>query len=149
MKKIRKDEQYFIVDYEANAKYYDNKSRPTEPYARNFVNQMRNFNPELNEFLDMFASDIVKPDKLLWSDVENSVKYTASYSVKGSIVDAGSFSFSVRKMTVSVVPTAEGEMEITLDNIVLPWILLEGRDGKLPEIKPTGIKGKLQGLFKK
>ncbi len=149
MKRIRKDNQYFDIDYQANAAYYDSKKSPTEPYAKNFVNQMRHFNPELNEFLDMFASDITKPDDLKWEDVEDGVKYTAKYSVNGTIVDADSFEFKVRKMVVTARPVGEGKLEITYDNIVLPWILLEGRDGKLPEIEPTGIKGKLKGLFKK
>lgn len=149
MKRIRKNSQYFDIDYEANAAYYDSKTCPCEPYAKNFVNQMRHFNPELNEFIDSFASDILKPDALEWCDVEDRVRYTAKYSVNGTIVEADRFDFNVRKMEVSVVPTDEGKLEICLDNVVLPWILLETRDGKLPEIQPTGIKAKLKGLFKK
>lgn len=149
MKRIRKNSQYFDIDYQANAAYYDSKTWPVEPYAKNYVNQMRHFNPELNEFLDMFASDITKPDELKWEDTENDVRYTAKYSVNGTIVDADRFEFNVRKMVITVEPTGDGKLMITYDNIVLPWILLEGRDGKLPEIQPTGIKGKLKGLFKK
>lgn len=149
MKKIRKNEQFFLIDFDSNAIEYTARKIDGAPYAKNFSNQMRNFNPELNEFLDSFAVDIIKPDELKWSDVDNYVRYTAVYTAKGSIVDAESFSFNVRKMTVSAVPCGEGELKITMDNVVLPWILIEGRDGKLPEIKPTGIKGKLQGLFKK
>lgn len=149
MKRIRKDTQYFDIDYEANAKYYDAKQSPTGPYAKNFVNQMRHFNPELNEFLDMFASDIVKPDELKWVDVDEGVKYTAKYSVTGEIVNAERFDYKIRKMTIAVVPVGDGKLEICYDNIVLPWILIETRDGKMPEIQPTGIKAKLKGLFKK
>lgn len=149
MKRIRKDSQYFDIDYQANAACYDSRKCPTEPYAKNYVNQMRHFNPELNEFLDMFASDITKPDDIKWEDLDDSVKYTAKYSVNGTIVNANSFEFNVRKMHVTVVPKGDGKLEICYNNIVLPWILLEGRDGKLPEIQPTGIKGKLKGLFKK
>ena len=149
MKRVRKDNQYFDIDYEANANYYDSKVSPTEPYAKNYVNQMRHFNPELNEFLDMFASDIVKPDDLKWVDVENGVKYTAKYTINGSLVNAERFDFNVRKMAISVVPIGEGKLEVCYDNIVLPWILLVSRDGKLPEVEPTGIKAKLKGLFKK
>lgn len=149
MKRIRKDSQYFDIDYNANAAYYDAKKSPTEPYAKNFVNQMRHFNPELNEFLDMFASDILKPDELKWTDLDDGVRYTAKYTVTGEIVDAERFDFNVRKMAISVVPVGDGKLEICYDNIVLPWILIEGRDGKMPEIQATGIKGKLKGLFKK
>ena len=149
MKRIRKDNQYFDIDYKANAACYDARVRPTEPYAKNYVNQMRNFNPELNEFLDMFASDITKPDELKWEDLDEGVKYTAKYSVNGTIVNADKFEFNVRKMVVTAVPVGDGKIEICYDNIVLPWILLEGRDGKIPEVQPTGIKSKLKGLFKK
>lgn len=149
MKKVRKNEQFFLIDFDANAAEYTARKCDSAPYAKNFCNQMRNFNPELNEFLDSFAVDIIKPDTLEWSDVDNYVRYTATYTAKGSIIDADSFSFNVRKMTVDAVPTGEGELKITMDNVVLPWILIESRDGKLPEIKPTGLKGKLQNLFKK
>lgn len=149
MKKIRKNEQFFLIDFDANAQEYNSRKTDSAPYAKNFSNQMRNFNPELNEFLDSFAVDIIKPDELKWSDDDNYVRYTAVYTAKGSIVDAESFDFNVRKMTVNVVPSGNGNLKITMDNIVLPWILLEGRDGKLPEVKPQGIKGKLKGLFKK
>lgn len=149
MRKIRKNEQFFLIDFDSNAKEYTARKTDIAPYAKNFSNQMRNFNPELNEFLDSFAVDIIKPDELKWSDADNYVRYTAIYTARGSIIDAESFGFNVRKMTVSVVPCGEGEMRITMDNVVLPWILIESRDGKLPEIKPTGIKGKLMGLFKK
>ena len=95
MKRIRKNSQYFDIDYQANAAYYDSKTWPVEPYAKNYVNQMRHFNPELNEFLDMFASDITKPDELKWEDTENDVRYTAKYSVNGTIVDADRFEFLI------------------------------------------------------
>lgn len=149
MKRIRKNSQYFDIDYEANAAYYDSKTSPKEPYPKNYVTQMRHFNPELNEFLDSFASDITKPDELSWVDAENNVIYNAKYSVNGTIVDADRFEFNVRKMVVSVEPVGDGKLMITYDNIVLPWILLESRDGKLPEIQPTGIKAKLKGFFRK
>lgn len=149
MKKIRKNEQYFEIDFDANAQTYNERKTDSAPYAKNFVNQMRNFNPELNEFLDGFAVDIVKPDELKWSDVDNYVRYTSVYTAKGRIVDAGSFDFNVRKMTVNVIPNGDGELKITMDNIVLPWILLEDRDGKLPEVQPKGIAGKLKSIFKK
>lgn len=149
MKKVRKNEQFFMIDFDANAKEYTARKTDSSPYAKNFSNQMRNFNPELNEFLDSFAVDIIKPDSLEWSDVEKYVRYTATYTAKGSIIDAESFSFNVRKMTVNAVPCGEEELKITMDNVVLPWILIEDRNGKMPELKPTGIKGKIQNLFKK
>lgn len=149
MKKIRKNEQYFEVDFDANAQTYNARKTDSAPYYRNFVNQMRNFNPELNEFLDSFAVDIVKPDELKWSDVDNYVRYTAFYTANGKISGADSFDFNVRKMTINVVPSGDGEMKITMDNIVLPWILIENRDGTLPEIQPKGIAGKLKSIFKK
>ena len=149
MRKVRKNEQFFLIDFDANAAEYTARKCDSAPYAKNFSNQMRNFNPELNEFLDSFAVDIIKPDALAWSDVDDRVRYTATYTAKGSIIDAQDFSFNVRKMTVSAVPCGDGELKITMDNVVLPWILIEGRDGKLPEVKPTGLKGRLQSLFKK
>lgn len=145
MKRIRHNEQYFNIDYDANAAYYNAKTESPDLYARNFATQIRFRNPELNEFFDNFAIDLVKPDEITHSDFEDGVCYALSYSAVGTIEGGDEYSIRISKMPVCVKQAPEGKLTITVSNLVLPWILLEGRDLGTPAKKG----GLLKKLFKK
>ena len=145
MKRIRHNEQYFTIDYDANAAYYNDKTESGDLYARNFATQIRFRNPELNEFFDNFAIDLVKPDELRHFDCEDGVRYELTYSAAGSIEGSDEYSIRISKMPVCVKQEAEGKLSISVKELILPWILLEGRTD-MPAAKNGGF---LKKLFKK
>ena len=145
MKRIRHNEQYFSIDYDANAAYYNVKTESDDLYARNFATQIRFRNPELNEFFDNFATDLVKPDSIRHEDCEDGVRYELMYSAVGTIEGSEEYRIKISKMPVCVKQEAEGKLTITVSELVLPWILLEGR-GLESAPKQGGL---LKKLFKR
>jgi len=148
MKDIRRYGSRFLVDYDANAAYntakvIDKKS----PYVRNFTTQMRAFSPELNEFFDDFAIEILKPESLTWEDVEGGIRYEAKYLCRGT-VDTEDFAYNVRKVKITADKLRDGLLEFTMSNLVLSRVVMELRTAPTPE-KPAGILGKLKAKLKK
>ena len=141
MKRIRHNEQYFSIDYDANDAYYNAKTESHDLYERNFATQIRFRNPELNEFFDNFAIDLVKPDSIRHEDCEDGVRYELRYSAVGTIEGGEEYAIKISKMPICVKQEPEGRLTITVSELILPWILLEGRG---PESAPQ--KG---GLLKK
>ena len=148
MKDIRLYDGRFLVDYDANAEY--NSSRKidgSEPHVRNFTTQMRAYSPELNEFFDGFAIDIVKPESLTWDDSGEKIRYEAKYICRGTL-DTGSFAHDVRKVELRAKTINEETFEITMSNLYLTRVALElRRIEEKPEA--TGFLGKLKSKLKK
>ena len=141
MKELRKTGCSFFVDYEKNAAYNTAKERVMTPYWRNFNSQMRFYSPELNEFFDDFAIDIVKPESLTWEEHGDELCYEAKYLCKGTM-SAESYSHNVRKVVLSAKPLDEGTVEFTMSNLYLPVVVLELK--QQPE-KPKGVFARLFG----
>jgi len=147
MKVVRQLDFLFNVDYDFNAEYYRGKSEDKAPYVRNFANRMRFFSPELNTFLDDFAVDIVKPEKLEWVDDGDLVIYRAAYRVKGSLVSADSYSRTISRMLIEAKPLDSEYFIIEVSGIKLTWVLL---DPRYPEkAAAPEKKGFLKKLLKK
>ena len=147
-KDIRRYGGRFLADYDANAAYNTAKAiDKSSPYIRNFTTQMRAYSPELNEFFDDFAIDILKPESITWEDAEDRIRYETKYLCRGSM-DGESFVYNVRKVSITAKKLEEGLLEFTMSNLYLARVALElQRHATQPET--TGFLGKLKGILKK
>lgn len=149
MKYITKAGCNFEIDYGANFSRYTAKPENKTPYYRNFTTQLCLSIPELLSFFDVFGIDIIKPDSLVWNDEGEKLRYTAEYRCKGSIGDPG-FTHRISRMNISVKDSGEGEFTFVVSDILLPWIVLDPRDGAAkPAPAEENFVSKLLGLFKK
>lgn len=148
LKKIRRDGCDFDVDYKANAAHDSEKSvDKSNPYIRNFTTQMRAYSPELNEFFDDFAIDIIKPDSITWEEIEGGIRYETKYLCRGTM-NLESFERNVRKVKICGKKPADGIIEFTMSNLVLSCVVMELR--KAPaQPEATGFLGKLKSKLKK
>ena len=146
MKEIRKPGCSFFVDYEANAAYNTAKTVEKTPYVRNCTTQMRFYSPELNEFFDDFAIDIVKPESITWEVLDDGIRYETKYLCRGSMT-ADSYEHYVRKVRLGARPLEDGLLELSMSNLVLSCVVMELR--KPAEPAPAGILGKLKSRLKK
>lgn len=147
-KKLRRNGCDFTVNYEANAACTTAKAiDKSSPYIRNFTTQMRAYSPELNEFFDDFALDIVKPASISWEDAEDGVRYETKYICRGSM-NQELFEHNVRKVKIVGKAIDADTVEFTMSNLVLARVVMELREiPAAPEEK--GILGKLKNRFKK
>ncbi len=148
LKKIRRDGCDFDVDYKANAEHDSAKQVDKgNPYIRNFTTQMRAYSPELNEFFDDFAIDIIKPDSISWEEVEGGIQYETKYLCRG-IMNQESYERNVRKVKISGRMLSDGIIEFTMSNLVLACVVMELR--QIPaQPEATGFLGKLKNKLKK
>ena len=148
LKKIRRDGCDFSVDYKANAEHDSAKQvDKNNPYIRNFTTQMRAYSPELNEFFDDFAIDIIRPDSISWEEAEGGICYETKYLCHGSM-NQDSFQRSVRKVTITGKKLADDLIEFTMSNLVLSRVAIELRQAE-PQPEASGLFGKLRSKLKK
>lgn len=149
MKYITKAGCNFEVDYDANLSRYTAKTEDRTPYYRNFNTQLCLSIPELLSFFDEFGIDLIKPDSLTWVDEGEKLRYTAKYRCFGSF-SGGDFSHRISRMNITAHSDGDGEFTFTVSDILLPWIVLDPRDGApAPAPAESGFVSKLLGLFKK
>lgn len=148
LKDIRRYGARFLADYDANAAYNTAKAiDKSNPHVRNFTTQMRAYSPELNEFFDDFAIDIIKPESITWEDADDKIRYETKYLCRGSM-DGDSFEYNVRKVSITAKKLEEGLLEFTMSNLCLARVSLELRQ-PAPQPEATGFFGKLKGKLKK
>ncbi|MDO4815192.1 MAG: hypothetical protein Q4A83_01120 [Bacillota bacterium] len=147
-KDIRRYGGRFLADYDANAAYNTAKTiDKSEPHVRNFTTQMRAYSPELNEFFDDFAIDIIKPESITWDDSGEKIRYETKYLCRGSM-DSDSFEYNVRKVSITAKKLDDGLLEFTMSNIYLTRVVLELRM-PAPQPEAAGFFGKLKSKLKK
>lgn len=148
IKVIRRYGGDFAVEYDANAERTSSKAiDKSSPYIRNFTTQMRAYSPELNEFFDDFALDIVKPDSITWEDAEDGIRYETKYLCRGRM-NTDSFEHNVRKVKITGKTVSEDMIEFTMSNLVLSVVVIELRAPE-PQSEAKGFIGKLKSKIKK
>ena len=148
LKKIRRDGCDFAVDYKGNAEHDAAKTvDKSNPYIRNFTTQMRAYSPELNEFFDDFAIDIIKPDSITWTETEDGICYETKYLCRGTM-NQEVFERNVRKVKITGKKLDAELIEFTMSNLVLARVVMELRSAPV-QPEPTGFLGKLKSKLKK
>ncbi len=146
--KLRELSMEFSVDKDSVKKYSETHSLCACDECRNFYAQARDMFPKLTEFLSDFGILIERPDEIASLAGDNEIDYLfVAYTVTGEILESDSFETDLRdgnlqlKITIDnryVPNTQETDkyFTITIENVVLPWILGDpfARTKKSPSI---------------
>lgn len=137
MKIIKKDNFVFYADVEKTKEYYSSLSDCGCYGCRNLCAQIKDFSPELNDFLSEFGIDICRPDESVDFPEKDHVYYSlVGYTVTGHIETNGIYKTKIGTLRIEITngnspdywfPNEQKEPHffISVSGITLPWVLDE------------------------
>jgi len=137
VKIIKKDNFIFYADVEKTKEYYLSNSVCDCPWCRNLCAQIKDFSPELSDFLSEFGVDICRPDESVDFPEKDRVYYSlVGYTVTGYIETSGIYKTKIGDLNIQITngdspyywfPNEQKEPHffISVSGITLPWVLDE------------------------
>ena len=118
----------FEVDFPTTAgySYRESEEHCGCAFCRNFYQALDENYPKIRDFLANFGIDAEAPDHMIPKLLQDGkIAYSPEYKVFGTMNHSICLELALDNALVTFAPAGEDTFDITVKNLVLPWVLTE------------------------